>query len=155
MTTRLAAIVAAVAVALALTSAALIGANYVGLNADLTRKPDTVRAPTASHTPMPQAEAAPQAAEEISAEQIEAERLHMVEWLEWQRIIDECMAEAGFDEYSYSNDMTATPFADDYTDAERAAAALALGGNTGAAADYHWEDAGCAGAATHELGIGS
>ena len=154
MRTRLAAIVASVAIALALTSAVLIGVNYVGLDADLARQPDPVATP--EYSPMPPLETAPQPAQEISAQQAEDERAHALEWAEWAGLIDECMAAAGFEEYTYSaTDTTATPFPADYTAEQRAAAALALGGSTGAGADYHWEDAGCSGAATHELGIGS
>jgi hypothetical protein len=158
MKTRLAAIVAALGVALAVTSAVLIGVNYVGLNADLARA-DEIQ-PSPSYAPMPEADPAAQTPETplddpISPQQAEDERLHVIEWVEWQRLIDECMADAGFEEYSYSNDMTAEPFSPDYTAEQRAAAALALGGNPGAAADYRWEDAGCAGAATQQLGIGS
>ena len=160
MRTRLAAIVAALSIFLAVASIVLIGANYLGLNADLARAAESQAQPLPSSSPMPDVESAPEDTQsppdvEISPEQIEAERLHAIEWLEWQRLIDDCMAAAGFEEYSYSDDMTSTPFSPDYTAEQRAAAALALGGNTGAAADYHWEDAGCAGAATHQLGIGS
>lgn len=158
MRIRLAAIVAALSIVLAVTSAVLIGANYVGLNADLARADEEQVLPTPDYSPMPPAESVPDdvvTAPEISPEQVEAERLHVIEWLEWQRLIDECMDAAGFEYYTYSDDMTWTAFDPAYTDAERSAAARALGGNPGAAADYRWEDAGCAGAATHELGIGS
>jgi hypothetical protein len=35
---------------------------------------------------------------------------------------------------------------------EQAAARLALDGDTGAGADYHWDDAGCWGYAVHVMG---
>ena len=35
---------------------------------------------------------------------------------------------------------------------ERAAARLALDGDTGGGADYHWDDAGCWGYAVHVMG---
>ena len=155
MKTRLAAIAAALAVALAVTSAVLIGVNYIGLNADLARANEVQPSPSSS--PVPAAAPSPQTApdDEITPEQIDDERLHAIEWVEWQALIDDCMAAAGFEEYTYSDDMTFTLFPESYTSTERAAASLAFGGNPGVAADYRWEDAGCSGAATHELGIGS
>ena len=155
MKTRLAAIVAALGVALAVTSAVLIGVNYVGLNADLARA-DEIQ-PSPSYAPMPEAEPEPAIPldDEIAEQQAEDERLHVISWLTWQGLIDDCMAAAGFEEYSYSDDMTSEPFSPDYTAEQRAAAALALGGDPGSGADYRWEDAGCAGAASHQLGIGS
>ncbi|PRY65022.1 hypothetical protein B0I08_11139 [Glaciihabitans tibetensis] len=79
-------------------------------------------------------------------------------WLEQASIISECLAEVG---YTY----TFTPFwliqpgtrptswESTLPEAERAAASLALWGNTGGGASYRWEDAGCHGYAVHVTGM--
>lgn len=89
------------------------------------------------------------------------ERALAIEWLTWAALVDGCMSDAGFAEYTYSAfwqpgfDPRSTPTSGldpAASDEHKAAFGLALYGNTGAAADYHWEDAGCAGWATHETG---
>ena len=98
---------------------------------------------------------------DIPADFDAAERADAIGWLTWADIVDDCMAGAGFDEYVYSIywqpgfDPRSLPSdgLDPAASAQyKAAFGLALYGDTGGAADYHWEDAGCAGAATHEVG---
>jgi hypothetical protein len=71
--------------------------------------------------------------------------------------IDDCMAEAGFPEYVdvnvYDPDFVPSePWNADLSPERAAAAAVALWGDTGSGADYAWQDAGCAGYATHMIG---
>ena len=81
------------------------------------------------------------------------------EWMQTQTITAACMKDKG---YSY----TFEPFWEREGDSavrlvawvhtlpasEQAAARLALDGDTGAGADYHWDDAGCWGYAVHVMG---
>jgi hypothetical protein len=87
------------------------------------------------------------------------EQANAREWLETQAITDACMSEKGFEEYNYYaywNHPEGTPMPVQWTysvpKSERAAATLAEYGDTGAAADYHWDDAGCWGYAVHMMG---
>jgi hypothetical protein len=80
-------------------------------------------------------------------------------WLETQAITDACMSEKGFDEYTYYaywNHPEGTPRPVHWTysvpKGDREAAQIAEYGNTGVAADYHWDDAGCWGYAVHMMG---
>lgn len=71
--------------------------------------------------------------------------------------IDECMADAGFPEYFaqnvYAEDYVPTEDWDADLSAERAAEAFtAMWGDTGAGADYHWDEAGCHGYGVHMIG---
>lgn len=73
-------------------------------------------------------------------------------------LIEACMADAGFPQYVDANVWDpdyepSQPWDADLTEVQAAAASLALWGNTGAGADYHWDDAGCAGYATHVMGL--
>lgn len=70
-----------------------------------------------------------------------------VEWGSWNALIVSCMAEKGF-WYDPRMGMPTILASDEFR--------LALSGpGTGAADAYRWQDAGCGGWATHELGIGS
>jgi len=87
------------------------------------------------------------------------EQANAREWLETQAITDACMSDKGFDEYAYYafwNHPAGTPMPVSWTwsvpQSERAAAELAEYGNSGVAADYHWDDAGCWGYAVHMMG---
>ena len=70
-----------------------------------------------------------------------------------------CMQEAGF-AYTYTPYWAHNRATDGYPvswlnsvpESERAAADLALDGDTGGGADYHWDDAGCWGYAVHTMG---
>lgn len=70
-----------------------------------------------------------------------------------------CMQEAGF-AYTYIPYWAHNSATDGYPkprfmslpESERAAADLALYGDTGGGADYHWDDAGCWGYAVHTMG---
>jgi hypothetical protein len=73
------------------------------------------------------------------------------------QFIDECMADAGFPEFIVVNvwdpDYVPTEPWDAGLSADRAAAAvLAQWGNPAGGADYRWEDAGCQGYGTHQIG---
>ena len=77
--------------------------------------------------------------------------------IEHSGFVEECMADAGFPQYVETNvwapDYEPTePWDADLTTAESAAAFTALWGDTGAGADYRWQDAGCNGYATHMIG---
>ena len=80
-------------------------------------------------------------------------------WMQTQAITALCMQEAGFG-YTYiphwTRDSAAVgfprPWIMSLPESEQAGARLALNGDTGAAADYHWDDAGCWGYAVHVMG---
>jgi len=76
---------------------------------------------------------------------------------EHEQFTVQCMIEAGFPGYVEQNvwDTDYEPVEDwdaDFTDAQAAAAFIALWGDTGAGSDYRWQDAGCKGYATHMIG---
>jgi hypothetical protein len=71
--------------------------------------------------------------------------------------VDECMADAGFPQYFeqnvYAEDYVPVEDWDADLSAEQSAAAfLALWGDTGSGADYHWDEAGCHGYGVHMIG---
>lgn len=169
MKTRIAAVAVILSLALGVTAAVVLGASVIG-HVDEPRTAGSVQLVSHADTPI-QLATSPQPVEErplpteadIPADWSAEERANAVLWLESQRITDECMAGAGFDEYTYRGywDNDARPFALQAvfpwaeTEEERVAAATALYGDTAAAADYHWEDAGCAGLAAHQTGSGT
>jgi len=79
------------------------------------------------------------------------------EWMETHAIVADCMQDKG---YAYTFEAFwerepgtyAVPWENSLPVDERAAASLALDGDTGGAADYRWEDAGCYGFAVHVMG---
>ena len=81
------------------------------------------------------------------------------EWMKTQTITAACMKDKG---YAYTFEPFWVRQGDDAVRpvmwvntlpaAERANARLALYGDTGAGADYHWDDAGCWGYAVHIMG---
>jgi len=78
-------------------------------------------------------------------------------WLEQNDIVTECMDEKGYD-FAYTPFWLQEPgprvsWENSLPESEQAGATLALWGNTGAGADYHWEDAGCHGYAVHVTGM--
>ena len=154
MKTRIVAGVSAAAVALAVVGAVLIGVTYsnvgnttndaVGSQVGMNDKPNTGPKPTVG----------PPTDDEMAT----------MDALDGY--IEQCMADAGFPEYFeqnvYKDFFEQNVSADDYVEApawdadltpERAAAAsLALWGDTGAGADYHWDEAGCHGYGVHMIG---
>lgn len=172
MKTRLAAIVASLAIGLAVAAAALIGVTVATLDDASETSVAAHAAAPVKHRPVEQsAPAAPElepvasdverlpTEADIPADWPDAERADALLWLDYQRIVDECMASSGFEHYTYSawwmststiphGLLPALPWA---TDAEKDDAKLALDGTTGGGADYHWEDAGCNGLASHQL----
>lgn len=79
------------------------------------------------------------------------------EWMETQTITAACMKEKGYAytfEPSWERDSAVRPvmWVNTLPASERATARLALDGDTGAGADYHWDDAGCWGNAVHVMG---
>ncbi|TFC94465.1 MULTISPECIES: hypothetical protein [Cryobacterium] len=79
------------------------------------------------------------------------------EWVETQTITAACMKDKGFVytfEPFWDRDSAVLPlmWEDTLSASERAAARLALDGDTGGGADYHWDDAGCWGYAVHVMG---
>lgn len=130
---------------------------------------DTSASPTPGDTPIPiedaselEASAGPRiytVADERSAVVIPetitgAERANAEIWVDQQFIIAGCMADQGYPfEFAMwwdrAGDPTSIPrLNQSYGPNEQ----LALWGDTGAAADYHWEDAGCHGYAVHVTG---
>ena len=167
MRTRLVALIIVAAAVLGVFGVSLLALAY---DAAIANPPDD-SGPVAVWTPRPSATPTREADEtqslslpteaDIPADFDASQRADAISWLTWAAIVDDCMARAGFDDYAYSIywqpgfDPRSTPTdgldpaaSDEY----RSAFAFALNGSTGAAADYHWEDAGCAGAATHEVG---
>ena len=91
------------------------------------------------------------------------EQANGIEWLKTQQITASCMKDKGYDYTFVALWMRdkgepavrwafVPPWADTLPEPERAAAKLALDGNTGGGADYHWDDAGCYGYAVHVMG---
>ena len=79
------------------------------------------------------------------------------EWMKTQTITAACMKDKGFDytfEPFWERDSAVLPvmWMNTLPTSERAAARLALYGDTGGGADYHWDDAGCWGYAVHVMG---
>ena len=79
------------------------------------------------------------------------------EWIETMTITAACMKQKGYI-YTFlpywERHSTELPVMWEETlpASERTAARLALNGNSGGGADYHWEDAGCWGQAVHVMG---
>lgn len=80
------------------------------------------------------------------------------EWMETQTITVSCMKEKGY-EYTFAPPYwTRGPgefppsWESTLPASERAAGTFALWGETGAGADYHWDEAGCWGYAVHVMG---
>jgi hypothetical protein len=79
------------------------------------------------------------------------------EWMETQTITATCMKDQG---YAYTFEpywereqgVMAEPWGNTLPTSEERAADLALFGDTGAGADYHWDEAGCWGYAVHVMG---
>lgn len=79
------------------------------------------------------------------------------EWMETQTITAACMKDQG---YAYTFEplwerepgVLEEPWVDTLPTSEQAGARLALDGDTGGGADYHWDDAGCWGYAVHVMG---
>jgi hypothetical protein len=89
----------------------------------------------------------------LSAEDQESARL----WLQQYEIQKQCMAENGFDyttipPWGYNHDNRLTNWMSFVPADQFDAAWAAFYGDTGVGADYHWQDAGCAGYATHVMG---
>ena len=160
-------------VALIVVAAAAIGVFGVSLlalayDAAIANPPDDsgpVDGWVSNATPSPTATVAPSlplpTEAEIPADFDAGRRADAIGWLTWAALVDDCMAQAGFDDYAYSAywqpgfDPLSTPtqgLDPAASEDHKAAFGLALNGDTGGGADYHWEDAGCAGAATHEVG---
>lgn len=118
---------------------------------------DVQPAPTETAAPTPAAApttvALPTEAE-IPADWPESEKQNARNWLAMQAIADTCMADAGFPEYTYAAfwDGVRIDWMSLISEDRQADAFFAEYGNTGAGADYHWEDAGCAGYSTHMIG---
>ncbi|TFD23977.1 hypothetical protein [Cryobacterium lyxosi] len=81
------------------------------------------------------------------------------EWMKTQTITAACMKDKGFSytfepfwERDNDNAVHIVTWVDTLPASEQAAARLALNGDTGAGADYHWDDAGCWGYAVHVMG---
>ena len=164
MKARIVAIVVAASLAIGLFGVYLLAFAY---NTAIASPPDDsgpvtgwtptpAPAPTEASATVPVATELPLPTEaDIPASFTADERADALDWLAWAAIIDQCMSDAGFDEYRYTAfwqpgfTLPSEPehHSDEYN--------LALDGSTGGGADYHWEDAGCAGAATHELGFTS
>lgn len=183
MSTRIVAIVSVVAVGFGLTAAMLLGIVYnnaiaepselsAGVRIESTLAPAVApTSPPSPTTPPTQATQATQATvlplpteADIPADWPADERANALSWIAMQGFIDDCMADAGFAEYSYHaywqvhpdgtmHGMEAAyPWMDAYPEKKKAAATLALDGNTAGGADYRWEEAGCAGYGTHMIG---
>ena len=86
------------------------------------------------------------------------ERLRAHGAMQTHAIVALCMQDAGFD-YTYTMWWSHAPtpgifesWVMSLPETEQAGADLALYGDTGAGADYHWDDAGCWGNAVHVMG---
>ncbi|TFB87417.1 hypothetical protein E3O44_09935 [Cryobacterium algoricola] len=78
-------------------------------------------------------------------------------WMQTQALAATCMKDKGY-AYTFEPFWEIGPgefpmsWEDTLPESDRAAAHLALYGDTGAAADYHWDEAGCWGYAVHVMG---
>lgn len=180
MSTRIVAIVSVVAVGFGLTAAVLLGIVYNNAIAEPSERsagvwiettlapavaPTTPAPAVAPTTPATQATALPLPTEaDIPADWPADERANALSWIAMQGFVDDCMADAGFAEYSYHaywqvhpdgtmhGTEAAYPWMDAYPEEKKLAATLALWGDTAGGADYRWEEAGCAGYGTHMIG---
>lgn len=138
---------AAAAAALAATGLVLVAVTYNGAVAN--RPDDSDESTLAVDQPAQQPSGTPTP---YVATEEELEVMDM-----YGAFLDECMADAGFAEYVnvnvYDADYVPTEPWDADLSPERAEEAfLAEYGDTGAGSDYRWQDAGCAGYATHMIG---
>lgn len=170
MKTRIVAAVVAAACALAIVALVLLGLVY---NGTIANPPDDSGSsleqgamphirPTETETTSPSPELPLPTVADIPSNMSAELREGAVKWLKAEVIIDECMHEAGFAEYRYAAAWQPgwTPDAinswhNDMSTAQLDAAQLALYGNPGIGADYHWEDAGCSGYAVEIVGSDS
>lgn len=125
--------------------------------------PVAVPAPTASPTATETAAtAAPDNADPLTSDNFRAmtpdEQSNAREWMETQTITAACMSAQGY-EYTFIpfwEREPGAPMEPSWMSAlpldEQAGARLALDGDTGGGADYHWDDAGCWGYAVHVMG---
>ena len=79
------------------------------------------------------------------------------EWMETQTITAACMKDKGYVHtfepfWERESGEFSVMWVNELPASEQAAARLALDGDTGAGADYHWDDAGCWGYAVHVMG---
>lgn len=163
MRTRLVAAIAVAALALGALAVSLLALAYSGVmnppdDSGSYVAPFVQPTETATPTPAPAQTDAPLPTEsEIPDDWPESEKQNALDWLAMQGFVDQCMLDAGFPEYTYAAYWQVGPgehvdwmtfIAED----RQADAFLAEYGNTGAGADYHWEDAGCAGYGTHMIG---
>lgn len=96
---------------------------------------------------------------ELPADMSAEEQAHAHSWMQTNAITALCVQEAGF-AYTYipywahnsATDGLPMPWLMSLPEGEQAGARLALYGDTGAGADYRWDDAGCWGYAVHMMG---
>ena len=149
MRTRIAGLIAAAASALGAFSLVLVALGFTGA---IANPPDDSDGSTVGMDQQPAPGAAlVETPWTPSPEELEVLRLQ-------ESLTDECMAKAGFPEYEsvnvYDPDFVeGEPWDAGLSAARSAAASLAMWGTTGAGADYHWDEAGCAGYATHMMGL--
>ncbi len=164
MKTRIVAAIGVAALALAVTGAVLLGLSYNSAIAAVPDDSGTVHVAPVETTPSPTATfvGLPLPTEaDIPADFDADRRAAALEWLQYSAIVDQCMADAGYEEWTYS--IYWQPGYDPHTNpadwinafepSRQAGAQATLWGSTGAGADYHWDDAGCAGYATHVMGL--
>jgi len=115
----------------------------------------------AAETGAPDAIESPDATDLMASDAFRAmtpdEQANGREWMKTMTITASCMKEKGYD-YTFTpfwereNGTQFLAWEKTLPAAELAEARLALDGDTGSGADYHWDDAGCWGYAVHVMG---
>jgi hypothetical protein len=121
--------------------------------------------PTPTVSPVPpagEASEVPENADPMTSDKFMAmtpdEQANARDWMETQAITAACMKDQG---YTYTFEpfwerdpgvLTVPWWVGTLPTDEQAGALLALDGDTGGGADYHWDDAGCYGYAVHVMG---
>ena len=158
MRTRITAILAAVAITLAVTAAALVTTN-------LTSEPTGVSLNVWSTAPvdpsLPPYPALP-SADHLPASFTDAERASATLWIEQQTYVTECMVDAGLTDFAsvaaWQPGLPENPiiaWQHDLSDAEleRSAQTWFGTGVNGDGADYDWKAGGCNGYGWHMVGL--
>lgn len=169
------ALVGAASLALSLTVFAMGAAATLNPTAAATNSPsaqpaetsaepvsDVVPTPTVSPvSPAEEASEVADTADPLTSDKFTAmppaEQTNGRDWIETQTITAACMKDQG---YAYTFEpywerepgVMPEPWENTLPTSEQAGARLALNGDTGGGADYHWDEAGCYGYAVHVMG---
>ncbi|WP_162942635.1 hypothetical protein [Cryobacterium soli] len=167
------ALIGATSLALSLTVFAMGAAatlNPTATNSPSAQPPETSPAPVSDVVPTPTVSPAAPAgetsevadsADPFTSDKFMAltpdERANGRDWIETQTITAACMKDQGY-AYTFEPYWERAPgvmpesWESTLPNSQQAGARLALDGDTGGGADYHWDEAGCYGYAVHVMG---